>query len=123
MVKKYFSDPKGPFCADRMVWLESHSIPNTCGRLSFIPTSDFPLANVGFSVLRAKIPKNDPIFTRNSAIFGYNLSVFFSFPGQFSFFGSSLNAVVVFNAKSAACVTSKLKTTTAFNEEPKKECA
>ena len=41
-----------------------------------MPASDFPRANVGFSALRAKIPKNDPHCTRNSAIFGYNLSVF-----------------------------------------------
>ena len=54
---------------------------------------------VGFSALRAKIPKNHPIFTRNSAIFGYNLSVF---QAKFSFLGSSLNAAVVFNAKRAA---------------------
>ena len=83
-----------------------------------MPASDFPRANVGFSALRAKIRENHPIFTRNSAIFGHNLSVF---QAKFSFLGSSLNAEVVFNAKRAAWVTSKLKTTTAFNEEPKKE--
>ena len=82
-----------------MVWLESHSLPNTFGRLSFMPTSDFPCANVGFSALRAKIPKNHPIFTRKLDIFGYNLSVF---QAKFSFLGSSLNAAVVFNAKRAA---------------------
>ena len=98
-MKKYFSDNKGHFCVERMVWLESHSLPNTFGRLPFMPTSDFPRANVGFSALRAKISKNDPIFTRYSAIFGYNLSVF---QAKFSFLVSSLNAVVVFNAKSAA---------------------
>ena len=98
-MKKYFSDLKGHFCIERMVWLESHSLPNMFGRLSFMPTSDFPRANVGFSALRAKIPKNDPIFNRNSATFGYNLSVF---RAKFSFLGSSLNAAVVFNAKRAA---------------------
>ena len=98
-MKKYFSDLKGHFCVERMVWLESHSLPNTFGRLSFMPTSDFPCANVGFSALRAKIRENHPIFTRNSAIFGYNLSVF---QAKFSFLGSSLNAAVVFNAKRAA---------------------
>ena len=98
-MKKYSSDLKGHFCVERMVWLESHSLPNTFGRLSFMPTSDFPCANVGFSALRAKIRENHPIFTRYSAIFGYNLSVF---QAKFSFLGSSLNAAVVFNAKRAA---------------------
>ena len=64
-----------------------------------MPASDFPRANVGFSALTAKIRENDPIFTRNSAIFGYNLSVF---QAKLSFLGSSLNAEVVFNAKRAA---------------------
>ena len=82
-----------------MVWLESHSLPNTFGRLPFMPTSDFPRANVGFSALTAKIRENYPIFTRNSAIFGYNLSVF---QAKVSFLGSSLNAVVVFNSESVA---------------------
>ena len=67
--------------------------------VGFMLTSDFPHENVGFSALTAKIRENHPIFTRNSAIFGYNLSVF---QAKFSFLGSSLNAVVVFNAKSAA---------------------
>ena len=49
-----------------------------------------------FFALRAKKRENDPIFTRNLAIFGYNLSVFHV---KFSFLGSSLNAAVVFNAK------------------------
>ena len=98
-MKKYFSDLKGHFCVERMVWLESYPLPNTFGRLSFMPASDFPRVNVGFSALRAKICENDPICTRNSAIFGYNLSVF---QAKFSFLGSSLNAVVVFNAKRAA---------------------
>ena len=98
-MKKYFSDLKGHFCVERMVWLESYSLPNTFGRLPFMPTSDFPRANVGFSALRAKICENDTICTRNSAIFGYNLSVF---QAKFSFLGSSLNAAVVFNAKRAA---------------------
>ena len=60
-MKKYFSDLKGHFCVERMVWLESHSLPNTFGRLSFMPASDFPRANVGFSALTAKIRENDPI--------------------------------------------------------------
>ena len=64
-----------------------------------MPASDFPRANVGFSALTAKIHENHPIFTRNSAIFGHNLSVF---QAKFSFLGSSLNAAVVFNAKRAA---------------------
>ena len=98
-MKKYFSDLKGHFCVERMVWLESYSLPNTFGRLSFMPTSDFPRANVGFSALRAKIRENHPIFTRNSAIFGHNL---FVFQAKFSFLGSSLNAVVVFNSESVA---------------------
>ena len=98
-MKKYFSDLKEHFCVERMVWLESHSLPNTFGRLPFMPTSDFPRANVGFSALRAKMRENHPIFTRYSAIFGYNL---FVFQAKFSFLVSSLNAVVVFNAKSAA---------------------
>ena len=50
-----------------------------------MPTSDFPRGNVGFSAFRAKIPKNHPIFTRNSTIFGYNLSVLVNFPGQIFF--------------------------------------
>ena len=98
-MKKYFSDLKGHFGVERMVWLESHSLPNTFGRLPFMPTSDFPRANVGFSALTAKIRENHPICTRNSTIFGYNLSVF---QAKFSFLGSSLNASVVFNAKRAA---------------------
>ena len=98
-MKKYFSDLKGHFCVERMVWLESYSLPNTFGRLPFMPASDFPCANVGFSALRAKIRENHPIFTRNTAIFGYNLSVF---QAKFSFLGSLLNAAVVFNAKRAA---------------------
>ena len=65
-----------------------------------------------------KYAKITPFLPRNSAIFGYNLSVF---QAKFSFLGSPLNAAVVFNAKRAAWVTSKLKTTTAFNKEPKKE--
>ena len=85
-MKRYFSDPKGPFCVERMVWLESHSLPITFGGLSFIPASDFPYANVGFSALRAKLAKIGPIFIRQSAIFGYNVSVFLSFPGQIFFF-------------------------------------
>ena len=90
-MKKYFSplsflDPKRPFWVEKMVWLESYSLPNTVGRLSVLPTSDFPHANVGFSALRAKIRKNGLIFTQKSAIFGYNHSVFFSFPDQIFFF-------------------------------------
>ena len=42
--------------------------------------------NVGFSALRAKIREKHPIFTRKSATFGANPSVFFSFPGQIFFF-------------------------------------
>ena len=38
-----------------------------------------------------------------------------------SFLGSSLNAVVVFNLEVTHATLSELKTTTAFNEEPKKE--
>ena len=57
------------------------------------------VANVEFSALPAKIRENHPIVTRNSAIFGYDLSVF---QAKVSFLGSSLNAVVVFNAKRAA---------------------
>ena len=38
-----------------------------------------------------------------------------------SFLGSSLNAVVVFNLEVTHAALFALKTTTAFNEEPKKE--
>ena len=38
----------------------------------------------------------------------------------FSFLGSSLNAVVVFNLEVTHAARFALKTTTAFNEEPKK---
>ena len=66
-----------------------------------------------------KYAKMTPFLPRNSGnILGYNLSVF---QAKFSFLGSSLNAAVVFNANRAAWATSKLKTTTAFNEEPKNE--
>ena len=82
-------------------------------------TSDFPHANIGFSALRAKIPKNDPIFTENRLVLIMIFPFSSAFHAKFSFLGSSLNAVVVFNAKCAALVTYKLKTTTAFNEEPK----
>ena len=82
-----------------MVWLESYSIPNTFSRLPFTPTSDFSHANVRFSALRAKIPKN---FTLKSAIFGYNLCFTLAVQAEVSFLGSSLNAVVVLNAKRAA---------------------
>ena len=70
-----------------MVWLESHSLPNrrSVGFHSCLRVIS-PRANVGFSALRAKIRENHPIFTRNSAIFGYNLSVF---QAKFSFLGSS----------------------------------
>ena len=39
----------------------------------------------------------------------------------FSFLGSSLNAVVVFNLEVTNAARFALKTTSAFNEEPKKE--
>ena len=44
--KKYFSYPKGSFCVGRMVWLDSHYIPNTFGSFKFMPTSHFPHANL-----------------------------------------------------------------------------
>ena len=43
------------------------------------------------------------------------------FVKYFSFLGSSLNAVVVFNLEVIHAARFALKTTTAFNEEPKKE--
>ena len=42
-------------------------------------------------------------------------------PPQFSFLGSSLNAVVAFNLEVTHAARFALKTTAAFNEEPKKE--
>ena len=99
-MKKYFSGPKGAFLCRKngMVGVVFLYPIRSVGFHSCL-ASDFPRADVGFSALRAKIFENDPICTRNSAIFGYILSVF---QAKFSFLGSSLNAVEVFNAKRAA---------------------
>ena len=67
--------------------------------------------------IRVKISQFSP---KNRAFSRKKIDYSWSF-GDFSFLGSSLNAVVVFNAKHAALVTSKLKITSACNEEPKKE--
>ena len=49
------------------------------------------------------------------------IAIFLNFKSLFSFLGSSLNAVVVFNLEFTHAARFALKTTAAFNEEPKKE--
>ena len=67
-----------------------------------MPRSDFPNANVGFSALRAKYPKITPFLPENQLFLAIIFPFSPAFEAEFSFLVSSLNAVVVFNAKRAA---------------------
>ena len=108
----------GQYFSERMVSLVSHPLPITFRSLTFMRTSDFPHANVGFSALREKYPNITPLLPKNRLFVAQILLFSSASMAHFSFLGSSLNAVEVFNAKRAAWVTSRLKTTTAFIEEP-----